>query len=134
MWHILTSRRCLLDQLAVKTGLSANDASNLITKRFSELARTLADIIGARRCAGFYLTGGDTMLAVCKALETYGLKMMDYLIPQVDQSVLVGGPFDGAPVICKGGLTGMELTAVEGVNRVFDEHHVHATNTKKELV
>ncbi|WEV72024.1 four-carbon acid sugar kinase family protein [Bifidobacterium sp. ESL0790] len=122
------------EELAVASGLSANDASNLITKRFSELARVLADIIGPERCAGFYLTGGDTMLAVCKALETSGLRMTDYLIPQVDQSVLVGGPYAGLPVICKGGLTGMELTAVQGVNRVFDEQHVHLSDTKKELV
>lgn len=122
------------NELEEISGLNPFDAENLMTKRFSRLAREVADLIGPERCAGFYLTGGDTMLALCRELQAYGLKITDYLIPQVDQSILVGGPYSGTPVICKGGLTGTEETAIQAVNRLFDQNHIQTNNKEKVLV
>lgn len=70
---------------------------------------------------GMYLTGGDVMASVCRMLDARGIELVDYVIPQADQGKLVGGPFDGLLLIGKGGLTGEENTAVQCVNRLFDE-------------
>ena len=122
------------DELTKISGLPAEEASNLITEKFSEVARTVANIVTPERCAGFYLTGGDTTVRFCKAIEAQGLHMVDYLIPQVDQSVIVGGPFSGTPVICKGGLTGVEETSLQVVNRLFDQQHVQINQSEKATI
>lgn len=122
------------DELAKISGLPAEVASTLITEKFSEVARTVANIVTPERCAGFYLTGGDTTVRFCKAIKAHGLHMVDYLIPQVDQSVIIGGPFSGTPVICKGGLTGVEKTSLQVVNRLFDEQHVQTNQSEKATI
>lgn len=114
------------EELESASGLEAAEASNLLTRRLGQAARLVADVVTPKRCSGFYLSGGDTMVKVCQALGGDGLKLVDYVIPQVDQSVLVGGPYDGIPVVCKGGLTGKPNTAVQAVNRLFDEHRMMA--------
>lgn len=119
------------NELSAVSGLDPDKASDLITSRFSSLARKVADVVGRDRCAGFYLTGGDTMVKFCRAIDAQGMRLVDYLIPQVDQSIIVGGPYAGTPVICKGGLTGTDITTVQAVNRLFDEHHVKANNKEK---
>lgn len=61
------------------------------------------------------------MVGGCRALDAHGIRLVDYVIPQADQGVILGGPFDSVPVIGKGGLTGGPMTAVQCVNRIFDE-------------
>ena len=59
-----------------------------------------------------------------------GITLVDYVIPQIDQGTITGGPYEGLPVVCKGGLTGTEVTAIQSVNRILDErmrtHGAHA--------
>lgn len=106
------------------SGRPAADVSNLLKVRLGTLARRVADAIGVGRLAGMYLTGGDIMVASCQALGAQGLKLVDYVQPQIDQATIVGGPFDGVPVVCKGGLTGTADIAVLSVNRLFDERYL----------
>jgi uncharacterized protein YgbK (DUF1537 family) len=106
------------------SGRPVADVSNLLKVRLGTLARRVADAIGVGRLAGMYLTGGDIMVASCQALGAQGLKLVDYVQPQIDQATIVGGPFDGVPVVCKGGLTGTADIAVLSVNRLFDERYL----------
>lgn len=108
------------DELERTVGLAPGLAAALVPARLGELGRLVADALG-ESLTGLYLTGGDVMVAGCRAMEASGIKLVDYVIPQADQGVLVGGPYAGVPVVCKGGMTGTELTAVQCVNRVFDE-------------
>lgn len=101
-------------------GLKPGHAPMLIPVRLGELGRLVAHELGSS-LAGLYLTGGDVMVSTCRALAASGIKLVDYVIPQADQGVLVGGPHNGVPVICKGGMTGTEQTAIQCVNRIFDE-------------
>ena len=102
------------------TGLTSGQISALLTGRLGVVARTVADEI-RDSCAGFYLTGGDVMVSTCGSLGARGITLVDFVAPQIDQGVLVSGPYSGLPVVCKGGLTGTEMTAVQSVNRIFDE-------------
>lgn len=118
---VLSGERTTRDDLERASGLAGPRISTLLTHRLGALARAFMDVIGHESLAGAYLTGGDVMVAGCKALEARGLAMVDYVIPQVDQARIVGGPFEGLPIVCKGGLTGDKYTPLQSINRLFDE-------------
>lgn len=103
-----------------RAGLRPGEGPGQIPGRFGALARRVVETLGDE-LAGLYLTGGDIMVNTCAALDANGIGLVDYVIPQADQGVLVGGPWAGLPVICKGGLTGTPETAIQCVNRIFDE-------------
>lgn len=122
-----TTPKAVMEELS---GLTGPEPAKRLTVRFGALARRVLDVIGKRDCAGLYLTGGDVMVAGCEAFGAKGITLVDYVIPQVDQGIITGGPYEGLPVVCKGGLTGTEVTAVQSVNRILDErmrtHGAHA--------
>nr|WP_281728187.1 nucleotide-binding domain containing protein [Cellulomonas denverensis] len=108
------------ERLSRLSGLSGHQVAIRLSDQLGGLARVLADQV-APHCAGFYLTGGDVMVRSVAALGAQGITLRDFVIPQVDHGVLRGGPYDGLPVVCKGGLTGDDRTALHSVNRLFDE-------------
>lgn len=116
---------CTHEELESASGVSANEASNLLTERLGTLARRVCDVVGRAQISGFYLTGGDTVVRVWESLGANGIKLTDYVIPQVDQSEVIGGPYGGVPVVCKGGMTGTEVTAVQAINRLFDVNRMN---------
>lgn len=118
---VISGGRTPRADLESASGLIGQQISTLLTDRLARLGRAFVDLIGSENLTGIYLSGGDVMVASCKALQARGLQMVDYVIPQVDQARLVGGPYSGIPVVCKGGLTGDEVTALQSVNRLFDE-------------
>ncbi len=75
----------------------------------------------SKKIAGIYTTGGDTQVNVCRQLNVESLEVIDYVIPQADLSRLTG-KYAGMPIVGKGGLTGKDDTAVEIVNRLFQEY------------
>lgn len=121
---VLTGVRATMEDMERVSGLEGQAVSTLLTQRFGNLARRVADLIGADHMAGMYLTGGDVMINTCLALDASGITLVDYVIPQTDQGRIVGGPFAGIPIVCKGGLTGSTNTAVLSVNRLFDERNI----------
>lgn len=122
-----TTPKAVMEELS---GLTGPEPAKQLTVRFGGLARRVLDVIGKQDCAGLYLTGGDVMVASCEAFEAKGITLVDYVIPQIDQGTITGGPYEGLPVVCKGGLTGTEVTAIQSVNRILDErmrtHGAHA--------
>ena len=121
---VLTGVRASIEDMERASGQSGQQASTLLTIRFGILARLVADMIGPEACAGLYLTGGDVMINSCLTLGAKGITLVDYVIPQIDQGRISGGPYDGVPIVCKGGLTGSTDTAVLSVNRLFDERKI----------
>lgn len=108
-------------------GLASGQASGIIAESLGKIARSVIEKI-SDRISGIYLTGGDIMVSVCRNLDVKGIKLVDYVIPQADQGILVGGICSGFSVVCKGGLTGEEKTAVQCVNRLFDERKLNSCN------
>ena len=65
-------------------------------------------------------TGGETLLRLCEAVGALKLEAVGELAAGVPVSRLVGGGWDGVPVVSKsGGFGGPELLAdlMEGINR-----------------
>lgn len=69
---------------------------------------------------GLYTTGGDTMVAVCEAIGTDCIELIDNVIPQADIGKLKGR-YEGLIIVSKGGLTGDQNTAVKIVDAIFSE-------------
>jgi len=59
---------------------------------------------------GIYVSGGDTVTAIGRALGAYGISVKDEVYPLAAFGNFTGGEFDGLPVVSKGGLVGKEDT------------------------
>ncbi|MCS7234062.1 MAG: hypothetical protein NZ900_08195 [Synergistetes bacterium] len=59
---------------------------------------------------GIYVSGGDTVTAIVKGLGAYGISVKDEVYPLAAFGSVVGGEFDGLPLVTKGGLVGKEDT------------------------
>lgn len=116
----VTSRSIPLNELEKRLGLKPGEAASLINNGLGQIVVALfseaADIF-----KGMYLTGGDTMVHVLKALGAKGIELVDYVIPQADLGRIIGGGQDGLVVVGKGGLTGKDDTAELIVKRIFAE-------------
>ena len=96
-------------------------AADRINMGLGQIAKAVTDRAGMDRIAGIYATGGDTMVFTCTALGVRCLEVFDYVIPQTDIGALVGGKYDGLPIVGKGGLTGHDNIACDIVTRLFNE-------------
>ncbi|MGJ9429218.1 four-carbon acid sugar kinase family protein [Actinotignum sp. GS-2025b] len=112
-----------INRIEAAKNLPAGQGSRNLAQHLGEVARDVMDMLGDQ-LAGMYATGGDTLVNTCRAIEASGIALEDYVIPQSDQGRIVGGPFNGLPMVGKGGLTGTEHTALRIVNRLFDERTV----------
>ena len=76
-------------------------------RRRRETAARLADAARARiervRPGAILLTGGETAIAVLRALGAGGLRLTGELEPGLALGTLAGGPFDGLVVMTKAG-------------------------------
>src|SRR6185503_5219778 len=99
-------RRADLEILAPPDDGRAGDAA-----RRGETARSLAESARARieraRPGAVMLTGGETAIAVLRALEAHGLRLSGLLEPGLALGTLAGGPFDGLAVLTKAGGSAM---------------------------
>ncbi|HWR49583.1 MAG TPA: four-carbon acid sugar kinase family protein [Bryobacteraceae bacterium] len=64
----------------------------------------------ARDAAGLIVTGGDTAALVCRVLKVRGIRLIREILPGIPYGRLLGGRFDGVPVITKAGGFGAENT------------------------
>jgi uncharacterized protein YgbK (DUF1537 family) len=95
-------RREGLDVLAPPSDGGAGDA----TRRRETAARLADDArvhVGRARPGAIVLTGGETAIAVLRALGAAGLHLAAELEPGIALGALAGGPFDGLPAITKAG-------------------------------
>ncbi|MDY5132788.1 four-carbon acid sugar kinase family protein [Actinotignum urinale] len=113
-----------LDKIEKEKNLEHGEGARNLAKNLAHVAQLVMEMY-SERLAGLYCTGGDTLVNTCEAINAGGISLEDYVIPQSDQGRIVGGPFDGLPVVGKGGLTGTEHTAVRIVNRLFDERKIN---------
>ena len=61
---------------------------------------------------GIFTTGGDVTAALLAELGSHGLEISDEVVPLAVAGTVVGGPWDGLPVVTKGGLVGDADTTV----------------------
>lgn len=110
-----------LDEEDNKRHYAGGMSANRINAGLGMIVSQLLEKVGKEKVAGFYTTGGDTMVNVCYQLGVECIEVMDYVIPQTDVGRLVGSKYSGLPVVGKGGLTGNDNTACDIVSRLFRE-------------
>jgi uncharacterized protein YgbK (DUF1537 family) len=79
------------------------------------LATIASEIIEQIEPRGIYTSGGDTTLAILKALGAQGLQVTDEVFSGAVAGILVGGKSDGMSIVTKGGLMGSE----DGISQAF---------------
>lgn len=65
---------------------------------------------------GLYTTGGDITAAVLSALGARGIEVEDEVLPLAVAGSIVGGNWQGTPIVTKGGLIGDETAALTCVD------------------
>ncbi|WP_017349124.1 four-carbon acid sugar kinase family protein [Pantoea sp. A4] len=103
-----------------KFSLNPGQAAENINHGLASIVQQLLALTGDE-IKGLYLTGGDTMVHVVKALGASGIEMIDYVIPQTDMVKIIGGRYDGLICVGKGGLTGPEDIVSTIISRIYRE-------------
>ena len=74
--------------------------------RLTMRALARASLGAAERVRGMALVGGDTAVAVCRALGATGIEITGEIEPLVPRGVIVGGAYQGLPMVTKAGALG----------------------------
>lgn len=91
------------------------------SRRITGYLGTLASkILHICNVAGLVLTGGDTAVAVCKALGASGVALLDEILPGMPSGRLVGGPHAGLMMVTKAGSFGDRDVIVRAIRYI---HH-----------
>lgn len=98
---------------AIARGVSPLELAAAISNALGQVA---AAIVGEHRIAGLILTGGDTAIAVCRALSADGLRLVAELEPGIPLGAIAGGDADGLPVVTKAGAFGSADTFVHALD------------------
>ena len=106
--------------------ISLADRSGLTMPKLTEILLGGLGAVVASACAsasriGLVLTGGDTAIAVCRALGSSGLVVSREVAPGIPICALVGGPYDGAPIVTKAGGFGSEDALMVGLRTLKGE-------------
>ena len=105
------------DVVVVATALSDDDLRRVSPEQAEEIPRALARAVRrnleGHRVDGLFTTGGDVTAAVLAELGSHGLEITDEVVPLAVSGSVVGGPWDGLPIVTKGGLVGDARTTVD---------------------
>ena len=101
-----------LEHGADKLALFAERHGLKMVEMTETIVRSLGTIVSRARPSvaqlGLVLTGGDTAIAVCRALGGSGMVVNREVAPGIPTCALVGGDDDGAPIVTKAGGFGSE--------------------------
>lgn len=87
-----------------KYNCSLDEISERLNESFAEITYRILKQNPSFK--GLYTSGGDITIAVCKKLDTVGLKLLDEVIPLAAYGQFIQGEFDGLNIITKGGMVG----------------------------
>ncbi|MDR2796476.1 MAG: four-carbon acid sugar kinase family protein [Spirochaetaceae bacterium] len=79
-----------------------------LSRRINESIAEIVDCIIRfdKNFHGIYTCGGDITVAVCKRINSAGLKLFDEVLPLAAYGEIIGGSHDGLKVVTKGGMVG----------------------------
>lgn len=96
-----------LEQESLAGNCRKEEITSRINEGLGEIAEQLLAKLGRGKVAGIFMTGGDTMLAVCRALAVNSIHIRRSLAAQVDMGQM-HGKYEGMPVVVKGGFCGTD--------------------------
>ena len=81
-------------------------------------SRTVRELADSAVIAGVAITGGTTATATLRALESDGVEIVEAVGSEVPLCRLTGGPFQGLPIVTKGGALGEEDVFLKAASRL----------------
>lgn len=110
------------DVLVLATALDESDLRPVDAHEAEQipvaLARAVRRNLEEHGVDGLFTTGGDVTSAVLEELGSHGLEISAEVVPLAVAGSLVGGPWDGLPIVTKGGLVGDAGTTVACVDHL----------------
>ena len=103
------------DAVAVLSMADTADPESAL-RHLADVARGLANSV--RELAGLAVTGGATAMELLTALEAGGVEIVEAIAHAVPVCRIVGGPFEGMPLVTKAGALGDEDVFVRAVARL----------------
>ncbi|HET6667870.1 MAG TPA: four-carbon acid sugar kinase family protein, partial [Intrasporangium sp.] len=100
---------------------SPGDAAEIPVALAAAVRRTLEH----RPVDGIFSTGGDVTAALLAELGSHGLEVADEVEPLAVAGSVVGGPWDGLPIVTKGGLVGDAGTTVACLDHLRRQADLH---------
>lgn len=111
---------CPNDRQLIEEAVAAGKSIGLDV---GEISGRIAAVLGEAVAAltrlgvdGLFLTGGETAVACCRALQATGISLTREVVPGIPAGRLVGGPFAGLPVATKAGAFGGPEAIVAAVD------------------
>lgn len=99
-----------------------NVSEDALAKRITDgLAAVSREIIQQNpdSVGGCFLSGGDVTASVCAVSRANGIELNDEVLPLAAYGHLIGGYFDGMPVVTKGGMIGDKKAISDCVRFLF---------------
>lgn len=103
----------------IAAGKSINIDSNEVGIRIAMVLGQVGAELSKEGLAGLFLTGGETAVSSCRALEAAGIEIIEEVVPGIPLGKIIGGPFQGLRVITKAGAFGNERAIIEAM-KVFE--------------
>lgn len=100
--------------------LSKDDIRPITREQGDELPRLIGEIVRktleSSGVEGLYTTGGDITAAVLDSLGARGIEVEDEVLPLAVMGTIVGGGWQGTPIVTKGGLIGDDTGAAQCID------------------
>lgn len=93
-------------------GIDSQKVSEVIAEALGQVVRALVGL----KPAGLFLTGGDTAIAVCRALDVNAIEILAEVSAGIPLGKLFGGICPGLRVVTKAGAFGSEKAIVDSVS------------------
>ena len=101
--------------LARAAGLSKGLDNLKVSEIFADALGQVVRELVSLKPAGLFLTGGDTAIAVCRALDVNAIEILAEVSAGIPLGRLSGGISPGLPVVTKAGAFGGETAIVDAV-------------------
>ena len=110
---------CTLNWMALRHLWSAALVYVAAVEGLALLAAHLLDLL-PHAPAGLVVTGGQTAVALCRALGISSIAVTGEALPYAATGVVRDGPWAGLPLVTKGGLIGDESALTRCVSHILD--------------
>ncbi|QWB99999.1 hypothetical protein KHQ88_00030 [Mycoplasmatota bacterium] len=107
-----------LQNIALNLKTDVDQVSKIINQNLSKILNAILDEIDG--VSGVFGSGGDTALSFLEFNDAYGIELFNEVIPLCVYGKVVGGKYDGLPIITKGGMIG-DQNAYILVKKFFEE-------------
>jgi len=103
----------------IAAGKSINIDSTQVGIRIAMVLGQVVAELGKEGLAGLFLTGGETAVSSCRALQATGIEILQEVVPGIPLGRIIGGPFQGLRVITKAGAFGDDYAIIEAM-KIFE--------------